>query len=672
MNSISSGCYVIDSDYNIISANDTAKDIYPQLEVGKKCYSCLMGLDAPCGPCPVVNKVKGPRVYTDPIRGISESVDAVELNVPNHGKCHALVFSTVGELESFAATLPHSALELKNLALIKALTADYLDVFSVDLSNHEIEFYRHDANAISADSKFSQLLPYEDELTKYVEKYVHEDDKNRILYECSLSNIKNELRDKEFMTIHYKVIVNEEIRYIYRRIVRAGSAASFSHIIVGIASEDEIVLSKQRERILEQNLSEVEIDSLTGLYTKEAFIIHGQELLSKFPEKEFDFCVLKLYNFDLITHQYGYAAGERLLSLIGKHLKEYDNETTCLSYFGEGIFASFTENYDADLRQKTVMHFKDIIIQDSPIKNIAPKWAIYQTPRHDLSVSHIIENTFFALTTIKDSRNKEYISFSQNMVDMMEWEKNVENTFESALENNEFVAWYQPIYSVKTKEIISAEALVRWITPDGHIIQPARFIPILEQLGKIHQLDTYIFKKVCEFQARLQETGINDLPISVNYSRAGMFNESVALNYANIVKSYGVSAKNIPIEITESAAVRSADIKSYAAELMKYGFCLHMDDFGSGYSSMASLQIIPFKGIKIDKSLVDFIGTDNTESLLRHTISFAKECGMKVIAEGVENYEQYLFLKYAGCDAVQGFYFSKPVDENTFLNMMQE
>ena len=102
------------------------------------------------------------------------------------------------------------------------------------------------------------------------------------------------------------------------------------------------------------------------------------------------------------------------------------------------------------------------------------------------------------------------------------------------------------------------------------------------------------------------------------------------------------------------------------------GFSLHMDDFGSGYSSLSSLQTISFDCIKLDKSLIDFIGTDSGDGLLKHTISFAKESGKTVTAEGVENLEQLVFLKVAGCDAVQGYYFSKPVDEETFLQMLAE
>ena len=132
MEAISSGCYVIDADYNVVSVNQTAHELYPHLAVGEKCYRCLMGEQSPCKLCPVYNGVKGPRTYTDPIRGIVESVDAVEVTLEGHGLCHSLVFSTVGREELYAKTLPTTNDELRNLALIGALTVDYQHVISID------------------------------------------------------------------------------------------------------------------------------------------------------------------------------------------------------------------------------------------------------------------------------------------------------------------------------------------------------------------------------------------------------------------------------------------------------------------------------------------------------------------------------------------------------------
>lgn len=172
MNNESSGCYVIDSAYNVVNMNETARSLYPKLKIGAKCHKCLMEIDEPCGPCPVAAGRKGPTTYTDPIRHISEIVDAVDIEVPEYGLCHALIFSTVEQDATFAATLPTNAEELKNLALIKALTVDYYDVFSIDLSVDSMILYRLNGKPVGADSVYGSDTSYAEGLEHYIEKYV--------------------------------------------------------------------------------------------------------------------------------------------------------------------------------------------------------------------------------------------------------------------------------------------------------------------------------------------------------------------------------------------------------------------------------------------------------------------------------------------------------------------
>ena len=138
-----------------------------------------------------------------------------------------------------------------------------------------------------------------------------------------------------------------------------------------------------------------------------------------------------------------------------------------------------------------------------------------------------------------------------------------------------------------------------------------------------------------------------------------------------IASEFGIERTFVPIEITESMAVKSSSVKSFAEELINEGFSLHMDDFGAGYSSLASLQILRFDVIKLDKSLIDFIGTASGESLIKHTVAFAKESGMKVVAEGVETKQQLEFLRDINCDYIQGFYFAPPMPQQEFDKLIK-
>lgn len=672
MGTHSSGYYLIDSEFNIVHMNDTASSIYPNLKVGEKCYKCLMNLDEPCGPCPVVAGIQGPRAYTDPIRHITETVDAVEVPLPGKGIGHALVFATVGSNAEFAATLPTDANELRNLALIKALTLEYYDVFSVDLESEQVTLYRHDGKAIDVTSVYNQKMIYSDAIEAYISKYVHPEDVEKVRKRSELSYIANKLKTTESFAIHYRVAYKGEVHYYSRKIVRIGEADSFVNFVVGVTCEDEEVLSRQKSEELEKNLTEVEFDSLTGLYTKEAFMLHAERQLQANPETSYDLCVLNLENITLLTHQYGENETDKVLQLIGNILNTYVTDKNCIAYMGNGTYVSITENTSEEVRKNNIMAFKQQILDNSEISNLSLKWSLYTNIERDLPINTIYENTTYALSTIRSNNHEDYVEFDQSVLARMKMESSIEENFEEALKNGEIFALFQPKYAARSQKIVGAEALVRWIQPDGTIISPAVFIPVLENCGKIYELDAYVFELACKMQTLLNSFGIFGFPISVNLSRASMFKENIAENYSEIAARHGVRPASIPIEITESVAVRATAIRDFADDLINRGFVLHMDDFGSGYSSLASLQIIPFESIKLDKSLIGFIGRDDGESLLRHVISFAKECGHNVVAEGVETMEQYIFLRAIGCDMIQGYYFSKPVNGDMLIKMLTE
>ena len=159
------------------------------------------------------------------------------------------------------------------------------------------------------------------------------------------------------------------------------------------------------------------------------------------------------------------------------------------------------------------------------------------------------------------------------------------------------------------------------------------------------------------------------VPISINLSRASLYYANVVPRYVEILNEMGLSPKLVPLEITESADINNASIKELIAEFKKADFSLHLDDFGSGYSSLATLNTLQFDTIKLYKSLVDYIGNYSGDCLLRHTIGLAHELGMHIVAEGVEVKEQVEFLKGLECDSIQGYYYSRPLPEKEFIEL---
>ena len=246
----------------------------------------------------------------------------------------------------------------------------------------------------------------------------------------------------------------------------------------------------------------------------------------------------------------------------------------------------------------------------------------------------------------------------------------MEDEFAGAISNGQFEIWYQPKYNPVDNKLVGAEALVRWRGGDGKLISPARFIPLFEKDGLIKTLDEYVFKSVCRQQAEWKSNGRQIIPVSINLSRATLYFESVAELYKCIANETGIDTKYVPIEITESAAIDNANIKVLADQFHNNGFSLLVDDFGSGYSSLSTINMKCFDTLKIDKSLIDYIGDFSGERLLDHTITLAKELGISVTAEGVETKKQVDFLTRLNCDNIQGFYYSKPLCVGDFNQLL--
>lgn len=238
-----------------------------------------------------------------------------------------------------------------------------------------------------------------------------------------------------------------------------------------------------------------------------------------------------------------------------------------------------------------------------------------------------------------------------------------EKDFEIAINKREFVVYYQPKMDVYKEEVVGAEALVRWKKQDGTMISPAVFIPALEREGLIAILDAYVYCQVCRFQQERMRKGEKLIPISVNLSRVTLQNSEIVKQYVKIIKQYQIPMSCIPLELTESAMMEESVVYENAKALTAAGFSLHMDDFGSGYSSLTSLSRIPFNTVKLDKSLIDCMNQEKGKAIVQQAICLATLLEMHVVAEGVEKKEQVDMLREMGCSEIQGFYYAAPMSE---------
>ena len=245
--------------------------------------------------------------------------------------------------------------------------------------------------------------------------------------------------------------------------------------------------------------------------------------------------------------------------------------------------------------------------------------------------------------------------------------KSILDDMNRAIINKEFRLVYQPKFDAKTKKVVGAEALIRWTRPDNTTVFPKEFIPIAEKTGFITFIDSYVFREVCEKQSEWIKKGYNVVPISLNISREKLKDQNFLYEYLKIIESIGTEKKYVQLEITEGDTYSYDNVRSNIVELIKSaGFKVLIDDFGIGYSSLSMLKNIRADYVKIDRSfIVD--ESDSGKDMLKHIIQIAQTFNYKIIAEGVETEGQYNFLKEY-CNEIQGYYFSKPIEEQEFID----
>lgn len=243
-----------------------------------------------------------------------------------------------------------------------------------------------------------------------------------------------------------------------------------------------------------------------------------------------------------------------------------------------------------------------------------------------------------------------------------------------AVGRKEFHAYYQPQYDAVTSKLTGAEALIRWIRPDGEMVMPGSFIPQLEQGDAIREIDWYMLREVCAFLKKQQEEGISMVPIAVNFSRLHLYEDDFIGRLCSTVDEYGVSRKLIEVEITESAFVdQSEKIAAWIAAIRKEGFRVAIDDFGSGLSSLSFVKDISADVLKIDKSLLSRNCEDEKERIVLESIfNFAHRLKLTTVAEGVETREQLGFLRTCSCKVIQGFLFARPMPESEFMELCRK
>lgn len=416
-----------------------------------------------------------------------------------------------------------------------------------------------------------------------------------------------------------------------------------------------------------------EHDMLTGLHNRNRFFSETKKMIDGSPDTGFAIIRVDIDQFSLLNSFWGAKAGDEFLKYIAGRLEKYSADFPMSTYgrINADVFCICVPD-DHRKMEAFIEKMKSDIIKYNEDYFVKPTFGICKVNDRNLSVESMYEQASMAAKTCKEKYNMYVGVYDANLKEKSFREQEIVNEMQNSLDAGEFVPYLQPKYDLKTNKPYGAEALVRWIHPVKGIISPGEFIPIFERNGFISKLDLYMWNSVCELLKKWMDAGLNPAPVSVNISRANMYNPNIAKILRDLVTSHGVPVELLNLELTESAYMDNPDImKEIVHRLRETGFTVMMDDFGSGYSSLNTLKDIPVDVLKIDmKFLKGDDKTGRSERILSSMIRMAGWLNLPVIVEGVETKQQAEFLRSIGCGFVQGFYFARPMPVSEYEKLI--
>ena len=415
-------------------------------------------------------------------------------------------------------------------------------------------------------------------------------------------------------------------------------------------------------------VNQLQYDLLTGLYSKEFFYQKVREKLQQNSDKKYTIICSNIENFKLYNDTFGVKAGDRLLCEIADSFRNKVGINGICGRFSADRFICLQERTDCTYTEGNSVN--TFSFQE---KNVIMKWGIYEITDDSISVEQMCDRAMLVVDSIKGRYNRHYAVYDDEFRSKLLREQAITEVMEEALQTGQFVVYLQPKYSLNDDFLAGAEALVRWIHPEWGFMSPGEFIPLFEKNGFITRLDQYVWKQVCALLQDWQKRGYPSLPVSVNMSRADIYQSDLIEFLMGLVKEYEIDPALLHLELTESAYTENPEqIISTVEQLRKIGFVIEMDDFGSGYSSLNMLNQMKIDVLKLDmKFIQNETAKPVDQGILRFIVELARWMNLSVVAEGVETREQLEHLRMIGCDYVQGYFFSKPLPCAEFEKLLE-
>ena len=420
-------------------------------------------------------------------------------------------------------------------------------------------------------------------------------------------------------------------------------------------------------------------DAIARISSMEKFRLDVEPILRAVDKDMYYVIATDLDKFQVINDLYGYENGDKMIIFLAGKFKQSlgPDEFITRSMADNFIILKRGENISQieDYLEQVFQDIDESMAQYSSYFHVILKAGIYHVEKEDYILSSIIDKANLAKANMKRSHKSSYALYDDTMRRKNIEDKEVENDMEEALRTKQFQVYLQPQIDLRTKKIVSAEALVRWCHPKKGMIPPFRFVPVFENNGFITRLDIFVWEEVMKTIVKWQKNGKIMVPIAINLSRVDMEREDIVEVLTGLIEKYGLDPSWIKAELTESVCLENDSLLMQRMEQLKRcGFKIAVDDFGSGYSSLHLLKSMPLDILKIDKAFLDINMnmTRKDEIVIRDVVEMGKHLEVQSIMEGVETKAQSDFLEAIGCDIAQGYFYGKPMPIPEFEKVLEE
>ena len=454
-------------------------------------------------------------------------------------------------------------------------------------------------------------------------------------------------------------------------------ASGFNRIVVSFKKQETALTAKitHLNKLLEVRTTQLfkksHYDALTGLPNRYLLVDRLSQSISKARRNESHLALLflDLDRFKVINDNFGHQYGDQLLIEVARRLKSIARDGDTVARLGgdEFVFLLETLNQPKDAARtalRVIESFADAFnIQEHSI-HVSTSIGISVYPSDGEDDKKLLKNADVSMYHAKKKGPGNFSYYSMEMNNASQERLLIENHLRRAIELGEMRLVYQPQMRLEKGTYSNVEALIRWNNPELGEVSPVNFIPIAEETGLIKKIDLWVISEACK-QARLwQELGLDDMTVAINVSAGHLISETLLDHIKTEIIVNQLKAEHIEIEITEQVFVEQTDRTIQNLKRIKeLGAKIAIDDFGTGYSSLQYIQDFPADTLKLDGMFIENLETDKaSQGIVRSTIILAQSLGLELVAECVENENQFNFLKKNHCDIIQGYYLSKPLE----------